>query len=145
MSEWNREQHYTILEICAAVVWLQLCSAHLKKYIIEIEKIWKMVRICFQMMSDCESMISLSLEKRWLEVYETMSVTEMVNTGQFALSSKRWSKSCLTDVPVAGSKLSNESGSSCDGDVKLYSDVRNNLPYFFYLYLLCNFGHYIKD
>lgn len=64
MSEQNREQHYSIQEIHAAVVWLQPCSVHLKKDIIEIEKILKMVGICFQMMSDCESMSFLSLEKR---------------------------------------------------------------------------------
>lgn len=77
---------------------VQSCSDHLKKDIIELENIQKIVGLFFHMMNDHESRGSLSLEKRWLEVYKTMSVTEMVSTDQFALPSKRWPKSCLNDV-----------------------------------------------
>lgn len=85
-----------MLQLCGVLP----CSVHRKKDLIELKKIQKMVGICFHMMSDGVSWDSLNLEKRWREVYKTMSVTEKVNTDQFVLSSKRWSKSCLNYVPA---------------------------------------------
>lgn len=38
----------SMLQLCG----MQLCSDHLQKDIIELEKIQKMVRICFHMMTD---------------------------------------------------------------------------------------------
>lgn len=102
-----------MLQLCG----VQPCSDHLKKGIIELEKIQKMIRISFTWW------VTVSPGILWAWKRDNLSSIK-------PWASQRWwtqaSSPCLPrdDLRVvlmiyqpAGSKLSNESGSSCDGDI----------------------------